>query len=103
MTALTGGGLRSLDDRNARPFRNIFDSVRGKCLSLRAWPWTVKRVRLVRQAAPDHPYLYGYPVPVDALVRAPLALYDSADTEYPTLQRWANEAGVIYTDRKSVV
>lgn len=102
LTALTGGGIDALDDPDAEPIANIFDAERGACLSLRQWPWTLKRARMARQAAPDWPEEYGYPLPADALVGAPVALYDAVESHSPTVLRWRNRGGVVYTNAEAL-
>ena len=94
---LVGGPLQSLDDTSAGPIRAIWPTTRHACETAEQWPWSKKRIALVRSEAPDRPWRYAYALPPDIIGPGPIGLYDSTSAQSP-LTRWEQVGDVVYAD-----
>ena len=120
---MTGGrGLRSrsLDedgnpiDRNAGTIAGVYPSLIIDCLTVENWPWTIARFGLVRQSAPDHPYLYRHTPPAGRgpdpgqqqaqpiIGTGPLKLYSDAAAREETDVDWEPEGLAVYSDAEQL-
>ena len=111
--AMVGGRLGSLDDRNAGPIREVYDSIVDDALLTEVWPWSVARVPLTtRDPATGQPEEYRFTMPgalpgqpdptLERLSAGPLAVYDTEGAHETTQQRWRPSMEYIYSDAETL-